>query len=161
MVEFSKLWLSIDDSLLSAIFSIFAAIVFRLFSDFFSKGSSKKSTNIEHYSNRLAILTESLLKASAEVDNVLSELATVAVDREKTIKKLEVQLKLLEEDERNTQKRIQDLQSIPVSVADHFAAIVEQGVEQGEKRSAKRDYLLFGLGVIITTVVSIILTLVF
>jgi len=105
---------------------------------------------------RLANLTESLARASAEVDAVLGELAKVARDREEAISNLEAELGALEAKERALQQRINDLQNVPLPVAEHFAALTESG----EKRSARRDYLLFGAGVLVSTSISIILYLI-
>jgi len=114
-------------------------------------GLEKPSTP-ESYSKRLASLLESLGRASSEVDSVLSELAQIADERETTVRKLEGDLEKLSEREQQMQKRIQDLQSVPVPVAEHFAALVAQG----EKRSARRDYILFGAGFLLSTVTAVI-----
>jgi len=115
----------------------------------------RKKPSVESYSHKLSQLTENLSKASSEVDSLLNELAQVAADREAAVQKLESELAKLEADEKQLQKRIQDLQNVPVPVAEHFAAIIEQG----ERRSAWRDYILFGSGVIVSTVIAIVLKL--
>ena len=115
-------------------------------------GLEKPSTP-ESYSKRLASLLESLGKASSEVDSVLAEVAQIAKDRETTVRKLEGDLEKLSEREQQLQKRIQDLQNVPVPVAEYFAALVAQG----EKRSARRDYILFGAGFLLSTVTAVIL----
>lgn len=110
---------------------------------------------VETYSERLARLTENLTKSSAEVDNILAELAQVAQERERIVRELETQLIKLTEDEKQTKQRIRDLQNTPLTVAEHFAKLTEPG----EKRSARRDYLLFGAGVVVSTVIAIVLSL--
>lgn len=104
------------------------------------------------YTERLAHLTGTLKKSSADVDAIVEELATVARDREAAVLKLESDLAALTTREQELQKRVSDLQNLPLSVAEHFAAMTSAG----EKRSARRDYLLFGLGVLVSTVLSII-----
>lgn len=111
---------------------------------------------IESYSERLANLMKSLTKASSEVDNILTELAQVSEDRAKTVQELEAELTKLEEQEKQLEKRIQDLREVPIPVAEHFAAMIAPG----ERRSAWRDYILFGAGVVVSTVVAILLRLV-
>jgi hypothetical protein len=54
--------------------------------------------------------------------------------------------------EEELKNRIDQLQNVPLPVAEHFAALAAAG----DKRSAKRDYLLFGLGVFVSTLLSII-----
>jgi hypothetical protein len=45
------------------------------------------------------------------------------------------------------------LEKTPLAVAEHFAKLVAPG----EKRSAMRDYLLFGAGVVVSTAIGIVI----
>ncbi len=105
------------------------------------------------YSERLSELTDSLTKASREVDSVLSELAQVAHDRESAVQKLENDLQAMETREKEFKEKIEALENTPLPVAEHFAKLLESG----EKRGAKRDYILFGAGVLVTTLIAIII----
>jgi chromosome segregation ATPase len=105
------------------------------------------------HSERLSELTASLTTASAEVDSILRELSTVAREKEKSVKQLEVGLSSLQEKEQALKDKISALENTPLPVAEHFAKLVESG----EKRSATRDYVLFGAGVVVTAVVTIII----
>jgi hypothetical protein len=95
------------------------------------------------------------MKASKEMDGVLAELASVAKEREKTVGKIEMDLANLQNREKELQERIQHLQNVPLPVAEHFAKLTSSG----EKRSARRDYALFGAGVVVSTVIAIALRL--
>ncbi|MCP5368743.1 MAG: hypothetical protein H6907_18860 [Hyphomicrobiales bacterium] len=103
------------------------------------------------YSQRLAELTESLQRASREVDAVLIELADVAKDRAQSVQQLETDLAALESQEKELKERIGTLQNTPLAVAEHFAQLVAPG----EKRSAMRDYSLFGAGVVVSTTIGV------
>jgi uncharacterized protein YhaN len=103
------------------------------------------------YSERLAELTENLSKASREVDAVLVELAGVAKDRAQAVHQLETDLATMEGREKQLKERIDTLENTPLAVAEHFARLVAPG----EKRSAMRDYLLFGAGVVVSTAIGI------
>jgi hypothetical protein len=103
------------------------------------------------YSERLSELTGSLSKASQEVDGVLREMASVAHERETSVKELEIGLKDLELREKELKEKIAILQSVPIPVAEQFAKLVEPS----EKRSARRDYLLFISGVVVTTIIAV------
>lgn len=103
------------------------------------------------YGERLGELTESLTKASRQVDQVLSELATVAKEREKNVRELEANMQLLEKRENDMKTRIEHLEKVPLPAVEHFAEIMNRG----EKRSAIRDYMLFGAGVVVSTVIAI------
>jgi septal ring factor EnvC (AmiA/AmiB activator) len=115
-------------------------------------GKEQKQETLSHR-DKLAKLTESLMTASRDVDAVLLELSQVARDREKAVERIETDLVNLQEREKELQKRIETLQNVPLPVADYFAQISVSG----EKRSAKRDYVLFGSGVIVSTVIAILL----
>jgi septal ring factor EnvC (AmiA/AmiB activator) len=110
---------------------------------------------LKTYTERLSELTTNLTKASSEVDQVLAELAKVSMDREKAVKDLETGLGQLEKREKELKERIEVLQNVPLPVAEHFAMLVEPS----EKRSARRDYVLFGAGVVVTTIIAVIIQL--
>jgi serine/threonine protein phosphatase PrpC len=115
---------------------------------------------IEHtekpYAERLAELTDNLTKASREVDAVLAELAQVALRRQTAVEGLEANLTLLESREKKLKEKIESLEKTPLPVAEHFAQLLEAG----DKRIAMRDYALFGAGVGVTTVISILIQVV-
>jgi hypothetical protein len=116
-------------------------------------GILKKERPKKTYSERLSDLTASLTKASGEVDNVVREMAQVAKERESSVNNLEAGLRGLEERERELNERIALLQAVPIPVAEHFARLVEPV----ERRSARRDYLLFFSGVVVTTTIAVVL----
>lgn len=132
-----------------------AALLGEFFPRLLRRILKKEETPQESYSERLARLTESLTKASTEVDGVLKELAQIARDREQAVQKLEGELGELESKEKQLQQRIQELEKVPLPVAEHFAKLIAAG----EKRSAWRDYFLFGAGVVVSTIIAIILKL--
>jgi hypothetical protein len=53
-------------------------------------------------------------------------------------------------------QKIATLEKVPIEVMKHF----EEALKKGDKRSAYRDYILFGAGVIVSTVISTILKLI-
>jgi len=112
-----------------------------------------RPTPQKSYSERLAQLTESLTKASREVDTVLLELAQVSKDRAQAVRQLEADLSTMEGREKELKERIEALEKTPLAVAEHFAKLVAPG----ERRSAMRDYLLFGGGVVVSTVIGIVI----
>jgi hypothetical protein len=58
----------------------------------------------------------------------------------------------LESREREMKERIETLQKTPIAVAEHFAKLLEPA----ERRSARRDFILFGAGVVVSTVIALI-----
>lgn len=111
--------------------------------------------NEESYAEKLSRLTSGLVKASSEVDGLLKELAVVAKQRAEAAEQLDGELKRLEAHEQELKKNVAELRAVPIPVAEHFAALVSKG----ERRSAWRDYILFGAGVVVSTLVAIILKL--
>ena len=141
------------DFIIAAVASLVAGTLINFFSDVINKILKKENKNKISYSEKLANLTENLVKASKEVDSVLSELSKVAQDREKSVLQLEIELSKMEKKEKELKEQIEQLQKTPLPVAEHFAKLIASG----EKRSAKRDYLLFAAGVLVTTIITIII----
>lgn len=107
------------------------------------------------YAQRLDELTVALRRPSREVDRLLDELAEVAAERQAAVDQLTKQLAVLSKQEQELRRRKDELGNVSIPVVQAFAEISAEG----EKRSARRDYLLFGLGVVITTVISIVFVL--
>ena len=105
------------------------------------------------YSERLAAQIESLRQASQKVDSVLTEFEQVARKRSEAVQKIEATLQVLESKEKDIRDRIYTLENTPLPVADYFATLLNKM----EQRNKKRDYMLFGAGVITTTVFAMII----
>jgi len=143
---FPNLFLEIATMLIGLVLS---APVTRLIVKLFASKPKQKVP----YSEQLSALTSSLIKSTKQVDIILAELSSVTKDRERALTKLESELSILENREIETKKRIEDLQNIPLAAVEHFAQLTTAG----EKRSARRDYLLFAAGVIVSTLIAILL----
>jgi hypothetical protein len=112
--------------------------------------------SIHNYSTRITTSLENLKKASLEIDKVMNEFAIISTERQQTISSMELKLKELTEKEIALKSKIHTLEKIPLEAIQHF----ENALNKGDKRSAYRDYTLFGLGVIVSVVVTIVLKLV-
>ena len=144
-------------SLLSAIGSLLLGGVatstfFRRYIEQLHKKSQESS---ETFGTRLSKLTQNLSKASKDVDEIMSEIAEIAKQRELSVKKLESDFSILQERERSLKERIESLEKVPMPAVEYFAKLIEAG----EKRNAWRDYILFGAGVLVSTIIAIILKL--
>ena len=109
-----------------------------------------------NFSRRLGNLTNDLKNASSEIDKILIELSQVANNKQDTINKLESDLSLLEYRENELKKNIHSFMHSPLQTKEHFKMIFRSF----EKRSTIRDYVLFTVGVILTTLISIITQLI-
>ncbi len=144
-----------------AVLSLLVGVIQNLFADnaqdFIRRLLGKpQKQRAETYSDKVSRLTDSLSKATAEVDEVLKEIAIVSRERTKTVAELEKQLEELAAREKQVKERIEVLEKVPLEAVQHF----ERMLDKGDKRSAWRDYMLFGLGVIVSTVIAIALKLV-
>ena len=107
------------------------------------------------YTERIREPTVTLSKASTEVDRTLTEMAQVARERESAISNLQQDLDHLPAHEQDLKAKIDTLEQVSLPAAEHFARLVQQQ----ERRSVRRDYLLFSAGVILTTLVALVLRL--
>lgn len=143
--------------ILAGIISIVAGVAGNAFYTFIKETFQKEETSEIPYSEKMATLTQSLTNASADVDRILKEMSGVAHQREVAISELEEQLTLMTERERQLQEKISTLEKVPLPAVEYFVS----EIEKGEKRSARRDIVLFGLGVVVSTIVAIILKVFF
>lgn len=118
-------------------------------------GRPQKQQHIETYSEKMSRLTENLLKSSSEMDKVLNEINVVSEERADALENLEKQLVELSIQEKQVKERISTLEKVPLEAI----AQLEKIIEKGDKRSALRDYQLFFIGVLVSTVITIILKL--
>lgn len=107
----------------------------------------------QSYSARLQSLSATLTKSSREVDSVIQDLQEVAADRASAVKKLEEDLQALSDRESKLRTKIEHLEKVPLPVAEYFAELSSPG----ERKSARRDYILFGAGIVFSVVTAIVL----
>jgi DNA repair exonuclease SbcCD ATPase subunit len=145
----------VDEVLISLIAATVSLAAGGAFKELFEKITPllrrQQQKDVKSYAERLSELTQNLTSASRQVDSVLIELAQVATDRQSAAAKLEADLKALEIRETQLQQKIQHLEKLPLPVAEYFAEISKKE----QKRSAWRDYLLFGAGVVLSTAIAI------
>ncbi len=94
-----------------------------------------------------------LSEASKRMDAAVSRIREYTKARESAVLKLETELTQLTQQEGELRKKIAALQSVPLPVADYFASMVNEG----ERSSAIRDYLLFIAGVLVSAIVGLLL----
>nr|WP_299033462.1 hypothetical protein [uncultured Tenacibaculum sp.] len=109
------------------------------------------------FKERLSESLETLKNATGEIDNVIEEISKISQEKHQTIEKLESQLGELETKETELRDKITTMEKVPVESIKHF----EEILNKGNKRSAKRDYIIFTLGIVLTTVIAIVLNIFF
>jgi cell division protein FtsB len=100
-----------------------------------------------------AKLLTDLSNTAATMDRIVAEIGRVTHERQATVTKLEADLLELSKREEELKGRIKALESVPVPALNYF----EEILRKQEKPTARRDYLLFLAGVILTTVIAILL----
>jgi hypothetical protein len=145
--------MDIFSAVLAALSSLIAAVLFALLqkaskSLFPTKGEVQIS-----YGEKMVELTRGLNEASRNVDRILEEMSQVSNQRQETIAELENQLQSLTEREKQLKERVDNLEKVPLPAIEYFVA----EIQKGEKRSAWRDYILFGSGVVVSTIATILL----
>ena len=108
------------------------------------------------YSIRIENSLEGLKKASSEIDTLLIEFDSISKERQNKIQGLEKKLNDLTLQESALKDKIQTLEKVPIEAVKHF----EDLLAKGDKRSAYRDYILFGSGVVLSVIVGILLKLI-
>ena len=140
----------LSNSVITVIASLLSGVA--LFAIEILIGRSSKRVELPNYSERLDKITSRIKQATKEVDSLLVEFSDVAEHRERSISKLEMELNNLELREAELKNRITALEGVSVPAAEQFAKLTEIG----EKRSARRDYLLFAAGAVVSFIFSLI-----
>jgi DNA repair exonuclease SbcCD ATPase subunit len=145
--------MGITELILGALSSLIAAIIYTLFRNVTKSLFPTKEDVRISYADKMAELTGSLNDASRNVDRILEEMSQVSNQRQEAIAELETQLQSLTEREKQLKERVNNLEKVPLPAIEYFVA----EIQKGEKRSAWRDYILFGSGVVVSTVATILL----
>lgn len=105
------------------------------------------------YAERINRTLESLKKASDEMTSATHEFNDIMNEKQATISLLENKLTELSGKENELKTKIETLQQVPIEALSYFEGVLNRD----GKRSAYRDYILFGAGVIVSIIVTIVL----
>lgn len=143
---------------LAGIIYLYSKVLIKYPNLLYSKTRKEHEVNedVPSYQERIKDATDLLLTASGNVDQVLNELTVIAREKEITISQLENQLNKLSNRELALKKRVENLEKIPLPALQYFESLLKKG----EKRSASRDYKLFALGVIVTSIIGTVFMIV-
>jgi hypothetical protein len=109
------------------------------------------------YKEKLSQTLDTLKNAFALVDNATSEFTQLLLEKERNIEILQGRVDDLAKEEANLKNKVDSLQRVPLDALTHFEKILNKG----EKRSAYRDYILFGLGVFVSIGITVLLKVFF
>ena len=102
-------------------------------------------------------LAQELNILAQEFDHAFNETKEIANNRTSALATLETELATLSKKETEMKIRVSELEKVSIPAVEYLL----QATEKSERRSAKRDYLLFVAGVVASAVVSIIMRIVF
>lgn len=139
-------------NVLSGIVAIAVAGLITAFATYIAarlRQQSISGVKTKSYNERISELTASLTQASTEVDRILNEMVDIVKERQSA-------LSALEQQETELQNKIDSLKNVPVEAAEFFT----QYLARQEQKSSKRDYWIFALGVITTTIISVIIAVI-
>ena len=108
------------------------------------------------FAERMRIQTQNLQLASAELDELLREMKEEAASREAAVSQLEGKVIELAEREQALQSRVEALSVVSPRAVQEFVTLLEEQQTKGERRSARRDYILFALGVLVTIALTFV-----
>jgi hypothetical protein len=102
-----------------------------------------------------------LSSASQEIDLIIRDIIRDIKDRQTILEELKARHQTLSQEEAELSKRVETLKDLPLEVAKYFQQISEEILQQVEKKRARRDSLMFVLGILVTTVIAILLRVFF
>lgn len=126
-----------------------------------SEGPAGRVAAGRSYAERMHELTGSLSRTSDEFDSLLAEMRVAADQRATAVSEMEASLAELTAREEALRSRIVTLNAVQPEAAREFVELLRQQQVVSERRSAKRDYLLFVLGIAVGLVAQVVFTLLF
>jgi len=112
-----------------------------------------KALDLDKAPDSPELLFAELSETSQKMDGIVSRIQQYTKMRELAVTKLETQLGQLAQQEHQLRESVEQLQQVPLPAAEYFASLVNER----EKSSALRDYVLFTAGVVVSAIVTIIL----
>lgn len=132
-------------SLIFVLIGITAVLIIVSFAVSVSLFRRRQSSRTIDYSTRIGQLTHSLTEASADVDRILQEMTQIIRERQSAIS-------TLEQKRTELQTEIDSLEKGPAETVKLFT----QFLENQDKKGRKRDFILFGLGALISILGTIL-----
>jgi N12 class adenine-specific DNA methylase len=105
------------------------------------------------FQQKISKSLDSLKSATSDIDRIIENISKISKEKEESISKLEKQVENLSLRENELKTKIETMEKVPIESIKYFEDILYKT----SKRDRKRDYILFTLGVIITTIVAIVL----
>lgn len=115
----------------------------------------QKKGNSESYGKKLSELATKIKKTASELDLLLVEVEIITQNRQDKMKSLEENLAQMNSIEVEQRKKIETLAQVKPEAIEYLL----EHLEPAEKRSVRRDYMLFIAGLLFSALIAIILKL--
>jgi archaellum component FlaC len=146
----------IDISVVAGIIAVVAAVIVELISvySFRKKRAARREVTP---GERIQQSISKLNSVTQEIDAIIQDIVRDIKSRQTVLEDLKTRHQTLSQEEAELSKRVKILKDLPLEVAKYFQQISEQTLQQMEKKRARRDILMFVLGIVVTTVIAILL----
>jgi myosin heavy subunit len=101
-----------------------------------------------------------LSSVSQEINMIIQDIVRDINKRQSALEQLKQRHQTLSQEEQELSKKVKMLKDVPIEVANYFQQISQETLQQVEKKRARRDVVMFVLGILVTTVVAILLKVV-
>jgi septal ring factor EnvC (AmiA/AmiB activator) len=98
-----------------------------------------------------------LSSASQEINMIIQDIVQDIDKRQSALEQLKERHQVLSQEEQELSKKVKMLKDVPLEVANYFQQISQETIQQVERKRARRDVVMFILGILVTTVVAILL----
>lgn len=112
------------------------------------------------FDRRIADITRRLQQSGQDAQALLAELEELMAARRQQLFDAQATLLQLQLEESAVQERVDHLKSIQPEAAVAIGGVLNESLTERERRGERRDWLIFGLGVVATAVVSLVFFLV-
>jgi DNA repair exonuclease SbcCD ATPase subunit len=148
-----------NDNILMLGASIAIAMLAFIYNTYASYLFKKKRSKIKKINpgEQIQQIISGLSTFSDKIDYTIKNVAKDIEHRQIVLEELKARHSILSQEEEKLSKRVQALKDLPLETAKHFQQISEQTLQRAEKKRTKRDILIFILGIVVTTIISILL----
>lgn len=113
------------------------------------------------FERRIAEITEQLNRSGSEAQALLDELRGVIEARQQQMMDAQGRLLALQLEESEVEERVSMLKAVQPEAATAITALLGESLEERDKRSSRRDWLIFGMGVAASAVISVVVAVAF
>jgi myosin heavy subunit len=151
------LWLK--DLVFAALIAFVSGLILPLIGSYFSRKKRAVRKEVPP-GERFQESISKLSSASKEINMIIQDIVGDINKRQSALEQLKQRHQTLSQEEQELSKKVKMLKDVPLEVANYFQQISQETLQQVEKKRARRDVVMFVLGILVTTVVAILLRIV-